>query len=138
MTVSISAGAYPPERSDGTADRRVLVVDDDDSIRETLAEYLDLEGYEVLTAIDATSALALLASDHPSLLITDLSMPDSDGISLIETARKQNPSLPAILLTGFAEEGSGGAGSGSYHVLRKPVQMAQLLRVMTLLLNPLG
>lgn len=87
----------------------VLVVDDDDSIREYLSELLHDQGYDVDTAVDGMDALKRVSSNLPDIIVLDLMMPNMDGM---ETARrlKENPdtaSLPIIILTieGDPEEG---------------------------------
>jgi len=102
---------------------RVLVVDDDMLVRETLVEQLEGEGFQVVAAADAAQALALLDRDgRVDALVSDLSMPGMDGIALIAEARRRYPGLPAILLTGMAD-GTADArilASGPGAVLRKP------------------
>src|ERR1700761_1310438 len=83
--------------------RCVLIVDDDDPVRETLAELLEDEGYHPVQACNATDAMAVLQMQPVDVLVTDLSMPGDDGIALIRQAKLTRPELPAILLTGYAE-----------------------------------
>jgi len=85
--------------------------------------------------------MALLRQDpHFNILVTDLSMPGDDGISLIHQARQVQPALPAILLTGYAEEMSSVAmiPSGNFRVLRKPVEGDLLIGQITTLMQPSG
>jgi signal transduction histidine kinase/CheY-like chemotaxis protein len=119
----------------------VLVVDDDDAVREIVAEQLEMLGYGVLPARSGSEALALLEEgERVGLILSDLSMPGMDGITLIREAQRRQPGLPAILLTGFATQGAElalkGATGDSFSVLLKPVR-AQLLadRVAVLLEN---
>lgn len=118
---------------------RVLLVDDDFLVRETLAAQLEDAGYAVLPAEDGMEALSLLEKGHSvDLLVTDLSMPGMSGLSLIKSAQALRPGLPAILLTGYSGDAAalavGGAVSGSYSLIRKPVPGAQLIgRVAALL-----
>jgi hypothetical protein len=107
-----------------------LIVDDDLSVRETLADLLELEGYAPLQAGDAVEALMILrANAGVDVLVTDLTMPGADGISLIRRARAFRADLPAILLTGYAEEVTSVAmiAGGNFHVLRKPVESERLI-----------
>jgi CheY-like chemotaxis protein len=116
----------------------ILLVDDDNAVRETLADLLELEGYRTLQAGDAEAALGHLEREQVDLLITDLSMPGSDGVSLIRQGQATRHQLPAILLTGYAEEtGLVTASAGTqFHVLSKPVEASQLLSQIRLLLHP--
>ena len=77
------------------------------SVREIVAEQLAVLGYTVLPAGSGSEALALLDDGkHVSLIVSDLSMPGIDGITLIREAQRRQPGLPAILLTGFATQGA--------------------------------
>ncbi len=127
--------AYRVNKATGM--RCVLIVDDDDSVRETLADILDLEGFCTLQAADVPSALALLGQHVVDALVTDLSMPGEDGIALIRRARTINRHLPAILLTGYAEEAAAVStiAGGQFHVLRKPVEAQHLINQISLLVS---
>ncbi len=104
----------------------VLVVDDDDMVREMVAGELADEGYLVVEANDGLKALAQLDEGAAvDLLISDFSMPGMDGLILIEEARRRRPDLPALLLTGFADAAVrlavDGAETALTALLRKPV-----------------
>jgi CheY-like chemotaxis protein len=114
----------------------VLLVDDDNAVRETLAELLEDVGFRPVQASDAAQALIILRQNGTiDVLVTDLTMPGDDGIALIRQARVIRNDLPAILLTGYAEQGATmttNAG-GNFHVLRKPVESNHLVRQLELL-----
>jgi CheY-like chemotaxis protein len=116
---------------------RILIVDDTESVRETLAELLEIGGFFSIQAEDATTALAILGRD-PAIdaLVTDLTMPGRDGITLIRLAREARHDLPAILLTGYAEQTTSIStiAGGNFHVLRKPVESGRLIEELELLL----
>ena len=120
---------------------RVLIVDDDVLVRELLATEFEEFGYDVIVAHSGDEALALLAAgERVDALLTDLSMPEMDGLALIRAAQAQRPRLPAVLLTGYAGDGTAmamtGAMSGSFTLLRKPISGEQLAeRVAALLEN---
>ncbi|HEY1411296.1 MAG TPA: response regulator, partial [Rhodopila sp.] len=121
--------AEPSEVARDDAGKRVLLVDDEAMVRETLAASLEDAGYTVLTAADGSQALDLLRSPAPiDILITDLSMPGMDGLALIQQARYQRPALPAVLLTGYAgnDQAEGGPQGDTYTLVRKPVTGQQL------------
>ena len=110
---------------------RLLLVDDEDLLREVLAEQLETAGYHVLVAANGTEALALLAvGEAVDALITDLSMPDVDGLAVIRGAQERYPGLPAVLLTGYAGDGAAlavaGLVAGSFSLLRKPIRLHEL------------
>jgi CheY-like chemotaxis protein len=81
------------------ADRPVLVVDDDRGIREAIAEMLALEGYPVQTAGDGQEALQLLERMRPSLLITDLHMPQLGGEALVVALRQRGFDPPILVIS---------------------------------------
>jgi two-component system, NtrC family, response regulator PilR len=92
------------ERQDGTISRtvRVLVVDDERSMRELLAIVLGREGYEVFAAEHGQAALAVLERQHFDLLVSDIRMPDMSGVELLRAARDLQPDLIAIMMTAYA------------------------------------
>ena len=106
--------------------RHVLVVDDDTLVRETIASQLEENGFVVTATGCAEKALSLLRSGGQiDCLVTDLSMPGMDGLTLIKLTHREHPRLPAILLTGYAQDTMGlaisGATSATFSLLRKPV-----------------
>jgi PAS domain S-box-containing protein len=111
--------------------RRILVVDDEHMVRETLVAALEDAGFSVLAAENGAEALALLEADEPvDVMVSDKSMPGMDGLALIRAAHQRRPDLPAILLTGFAGEASQlatGTAARNFSLLRKPVSIAQLV-----------
>jgi signal transduction histidine kinase/ActR/RegA family two-component response regulator len=118
--------------SEAATAARVLLVDDEDLLREVLAEQLEDAGSSVLVASSGPEALALLAAGETvDALVTDLSMPGMDGLALIRAAQKTRPDLPAVLLTGYVGEDSVLAPNRddglSFALLRKPVRMRDLV-----------
>lgn len=119
-----------PERPARTADRpRVLVVDDEASIRELLSKTLALAEYEVDTAPDGRAAIERLRLGHYDLLIADLKMPGLDGLSLIREAKRLKADLPVIIITGFSTESSAieAVNLGVAGYLTKPFRVPQVL-----------
>ncbi|MGI4942751.1 MAG: ATP-binding protein, partial [Janthinobacterium lividum] len=108
----------------------VVLVDDDTEVRDILADTLASHGCRVSGYADATSALARIADDVPDLLISDLSMPGTDGMTLIRQARLLRPGLAAILLTGHSgpelEEAVANMAGGRVILVQKPVKVAAL------------
>jgi signal transduction histidine kinase/CheY-like chemotaxis protein len=123
----------------GAPRKRVLLVDDQDSVRKILAAQLRDAGFDVVPAAGGEQAIALLAGGlQVDALVSDLSMPQVDGLAVISAAQQHLPRLPAILLTGYAGDDAAlavsGAISGSFSLLRKPVEDAHLVdRLSTLL-----
>jgi two-component system alkaline phosphatase synthesis response regulator PhoP len=86
--------------------QRILVVDDDKEIVRVLRSYLEQAGYEVFTAYDGSSALHILAREHPDLVVLDLMLPDKDGLDITRYVRSQ-PSLARVyvlMLTARVED----------------------------------
>ncbi len=110
---------------------RVLVVDDDATVRAVVAGHLEDRGYDIAKASDGLDALARLdAGEAADLLVTDFSMPGMNGLVLIQEARHRLPGLPALLLTGYADAGIWprieNALDGTTVLLRKPVSGDEL------------
>ncbi len=109
--------------------RRVLVVDDEASIRDLLAKTLALADYEVDVAPDGRSALERMRMHPYDLLIADLKMPGMDGLTVIREARRYKSDLPVIIITGFSTLSSAieavNLGVASY--LTKPFRVPQVL-----------
>jgi excisionase family DNA binding protein len=124
------AVAPPLDRPGRTADRpRVLVVDDEASIRELLSKTLALAEYDVDTAPDGRAAIERLRLGHYDLLIADLKMPGLDGLSLIREAKRLKSDLPVIIITGFSTESSAieAVNLGVAGYLTKPFRVPQVL-----------
>ena len=83
---------------------RVLIAEDDTAVREFVSRALTHDGHEVVTAIDGMEALDVLHDDIFDLLLTDIVMPNLDGIALALKVAKDYPAMPVLLMTGYAAE----------------------------------
>jgi DNA-binding response OmpR family regulator len=81
----------------------VLVVDDDDTVREVLRRYLTRDGHEVIEAADGITGLGLVRSGHPDLVVLDLMLPGMDGLEVCREIRRTS-SIPVIMLTALGQE----------------------------------
>ena len=108
---------------------RVLVVDDEASIRDLLAKTLALAEYDVDIAPDGRTALERLRIIPYDLLITDLKMPGVDGLTVIREARRLKPDIPVIIVTGFSTEASAieAVNLGVSGYLTKPFRVPRVL-----------
>src|SRR3954467_7407324 len=115
----------------GTARPRVLVVDDEASIRDLLSKTLALAEYDVDLAPDGRSALERLRMIPYDLLITDLKMPGVDGLAVIREARRLKADIPVIIITGFSTEASAieAVNLGVSGYLTKPFRVPRVLAV---------
>ncbi len=115
---------------------RILLAEDDDSMRNFLEMALKRAGHQVVTAADGLEALAALdKASGFDLLLTDIVMPGMDGIELSRTATKRHPKLKVMFITGFAGVArSHSAADKNAHILSKPFHLADLVtQVETLL-----
>ncbi|MFN3256105.1 MAG: response regulator transcription factor [Ilumatobacter sp.] len=88
---------------------KVLVVDDEPTVREVVVGYLRRDGHEVLEAADGSTALALLDSEPPDLIVLDMMLPGVNGLDILRRVRSTS-SIPVIMLTARAEESDRVAG----------------------------
>ena len=110
---------------------KILVVDDDDTLRELLRMHLASAGYEVSTATDAISAGYLVLKHPPDLIISDINMPHMDGFVFV-AALKSDPTLPhipVIFLTSLEDGDARGKELGAVGYVTKPVRADQLLEM---------
>jgi excisionase family DNA binding protein len=121
--------AAAPRPSGGNARPRVLVVDDEASIRDLLSKTLALAEYDVDVAPDGRSALERMRMYPYDLLIADLKMPGMDGLTVIREAKRYKADLPVIIITGFSTESSAieAVNLGVAGYLTKPFRVPQVL-----------
>ncbi|GMV20554.1 MAG: response regulator [Vicinamibacterales bacterium] len=108
---------------------RILVVDDEQAVRDLLAKTLTMADYDVDSAADGASAIDRLRAVEYDLLITDLKMPGMDGLSVIREARRAAPDLPVIIITGYSTEASAieAINLGVAGYLTKPFRLPRIL-----------
>jgi len=120
---------------------KVMVVDDERAVRESLRRALELEGYEVELAEDGDDALARIAgSSHPDALILDVLMPTMDGLEVCRRLRRDGNLVPVLMLTARTEVESRVAGldAGADDYLPKPFALEELLARLRALLRRTG
>lgn len=89
------------ERSNKSMGVRVLIVDDDIDLRETVVRLLGRFGYSCLTASSGAEAMQGIEAESPDLVVTDLHMPGIDGVAVARCARAHSPPIPVVLLTAY-------------------------------------
>ena len=121
---------HTESKNSGTARSRILLVDDEESIRKLLSRMLE-SNYDVEVAADGDAAIRLLREPdaHYDLLISDLNMPGMDGLTLIAQAQRIDPTLPAVVITGYSTESSAieALNLGVAGYLTKPFGTTQVL-----------
>jgi len=116
-------GSGPPDKA------RILVVDDEEAVRDLIARSLSAAEYDVETAEDGATAVERMRANDYDLLITDLKMPGMDGLSVIREARRKSADMPIIIITGFSTKSSAieAVNLGVAGYLTKPFQVSQVL-----------
>src|SRR6185369_9038846 len=101
---------------------KILVVDDQDMMRDSLAAILAREGHEIIAANDGQAAISRLAGSKIDLVITDLKMPRMTGIELLAEVKKLKPDVPVVLMTAFASVQTAVEAMklGAYDYIQKP------------------
>lgn len=124
-----AAPATPATRTPGVRPR-VLVVDDESSIRDLLSKTLALADYDVDASPDGRAALERLRLTSYDLLIVDLKMPGIDGLTVIREARRMKVDLPVIIITGFSSESTAieALNLGVSGYLTKPFRVPEVLK----------
>ena len=107
---------------------RILIIDDDESIRKVLGFMLEEAGYRVEKAASAEEGLRMIAQERPDLVLSDIRMPRKDGIELLGEIKSADPSLPVIILTAFAsvETAVEAMKRGASDYLTKPISRDDL------------
>jgi two-component system cell cycle response regulator CpdR len=109
---------------------RVLIVDDEESMRMLVARAIAMDGHDIATAQDGAEALEILSSEQGAfdLLLTDIQMPVMDGIALALATARDFPDLTILLMTGFADqrERASGLNAIAHDVITKPFSVADI------------
>jgi CheY-like chemotaxis protein len=122
-----AAGAEPTLIEPRMRERQaVLLVDDDEAVREVAAAMLEEIGYEVTAVSSGAAALDTLRTHAFALLLTDVAMPRMTGVELAQQVRKERPDLPILFASGYADLDSFGEQLSTEVVLKKPYRLAEL------------
>ena len=113
------------------AGERILIVDDEKSIRTTLAAILNDEGYRPIAAGSGPEALARIGEEVPDVVILDIWLPDMDGIDTLAELKRQWPELPVIMVSGHGtiETAVKATKLGAYDYIEKPLSLEKTLLV---------
>src|SRR4030042_3159509 len=101
----------------------ILVVDEEPRVRRSLSELLTLSGYTVSTANNGREALEFLKDYYTDIIITDIKMPEIDGMQLLKQVKSSNPNVAVILITGYGsiENAIEAIKEGAYDYVTKPI-----------------
>lgn len=121
----------------GEAMKRILVVDDEENTRIGLTKLLSQEGFEVESAANGNEALDYLDQKKVSLVISDINMPDMNGLSFLRELSRKYPSTSVIMITAYGgvESYLEAMNLGAYEYLHKPVRLDELRSVMKKIFN---
>jgi CheY-like chemotaxis protein len=109
----------------------ILVVDDEEIMRNLLDKMLSLEGYNILTAVDGQDALEVVAKEKVDLVVSDMKMPRMDGFELLKNLRNNYPDIGVVIMTGFGDTYTvkDALLLGADEYLSKPFKRLELLSV---------
>jgi len=114
--------------------KKVLIVDDEEDVRNLLRDVLDYLGYETADACNGRQALEILSEQDFDLVMADLYMPEMDGLSLLRSIKEESD-LPVIIFTGYAvtttTDGMADLGADGY--LRKPFMIQEVEKLVAIL-----
>lgn len=122
--------AHPTKQS-------ILIVDDEVHVRDGLSEILQQEGFYVETAEDGNKALSLSMNKKFDLLISDIKMPEMDGLHLLDEIQKINPQIRVIMVTAFGDVQTylKSMKLGAHEYINKPIRIAELKRVISTIME---
>lgn len=111
---------------------KLLLVDDDESVREEFSIYLRRKGYDVVAKADALAALRSFRSDEPDIVLTDYMMPEINGVELLKELKALNPKVPVVLMSGAADMRTTveALKQDAFDFLKKPVDSRELLKTL--------
>lgn len=121
----------------GESIKRILVVDDEENTRIGLSKLLSQEGFEVESAANGNDALDLLRQHKINLVISDINMPDMNGLVFLRELSRKYPSTSVIMITAYGgvESYLEAMNLGAYEYLHKPVRLEELRSVMKKIFN---
>ncbi|MBO6919528.1 MAG: sigma-54-dependent Fis family transcriptional regulator [Rhizobiaceae bacterium] len=112
---------------------QVLLIEDDDALRLSLAQALDLEGFKIIQATNYDQARRTIRANFAGVILSDIRMPGRDGFDVLHQAQETDPDLPVILLTGEGDVPMAlrAMRNGAYEFLEKPCQIEHLIGVLS-------
>ena len=115
--------------------KRVLLADDDESVRKMVGRVLESAGYQVLQASTGNEAVAKFRTCQPHLVLLDLKMPDQEGWEAFEQLSRYDPLVPVIIITAWPNQYDEAVARGIDALMEKPLDIPLLLRTIQMLLD---
>jgi len=114
---------------------KILIVDDDQRMTHTISDILEVSGYDTVEASSALQAIEMIHQESFGCVLTDIRMPQMDGVTFHQMVSKERPGLPVIVMTAYAADDliQKGLEAGVIGVLEKPINIAQLLGFFSIL-----
>lgn len=108
---------------------KILVIDDEKSIRNSMKEILSFEGYEVIATDNGLEGLVALKTEKPEAVFCDIKMPKMEGIEVLERIKEINPSIPVIMISGHGtiDTAIQAIKKGAYDFIEKPLDLNRIL-----------
>lgn len=133
--IALSSGIFPDAGTlpfcppDPSSMARLLIIDDESSIREALSQLFEYEGHEVLTASTGAAGLKAAAEELPDVVFLDVKMPEMDGLEVLERLRAQHPTCQVVMISGHGtiDTALEATRHGAYDFLEKPLDTNRLL-----------
>ena len=110
--------------------RMILVVDDEPDLARGLARILKSRGFDVVIAEGGIQAVELCRKHHPQAMLTDIKMPDMDGLALSREIKRIDPGAAVIFMTGYSDSEREALEEGAVAVLRKPLDYSLLFQIL--------
>src|SRR3989344_5968191 len=113
------------------ATQTILMVDDDPEVLRTLEKIMKRKGYQTIPFSNPLLALETMRTRRPDLILTDLKMPEMDGIQFMQEAKKIHPSVPVVLITAYAtvDTAVSAIQLGGFDHVRKPFEISRIYAV---------
>jgi len=113
------------------SEEHILIVDDEEEARHGLSKLLTTKGYSVLTASNGIEALEVLRKQAASIIITDIKMPEMDGLTFLREIKKLIPNVKVVIITGYGEVETylEAMNLGAIEFLHKPIRFEDLIKV---------
>lgn len=127
----ITAKKLKKPLKDGANQITILIVEDDQDLRESLATALRDEGYQVIWAQDADEAIASVKAHKVNIIFMDICLPDMNGVKVYKAIKKIQPAATTVMMTGFFVQDlvNAAISAGAYDILYKPFTMDDILKM---------